>query len=36
MARHLGEVFGLEMKAGSKEELLGKLEHAEQQVAVPA
>jgi lipoyl(octanoyl) transferase len=36
MARHFGEVFGLEMKAGSREELLEKLEIAEQAVAVPA
>jgi lipoyl(octanoyl) transferase len=36
MARHFGEVFGLKMQSGSKEELLGKLEFAEQQVAVPA
>jgi lipoyl(octanoyl) transferase len=36
MARHFGEVFGLEMKAGSREELLEKLEIAEQMIAVPA
>jgi lipoyl(octanoyl) transferase len=36
MARHFGEVFGLEMKAGSRGELLEKLEIAEQMVAVPA
>jgi len=36
MARHFGEVFGLEMKAGSREELFEKLEIAEQTVAVPA
>ena len=36
MARHFGEVFELEMKAGSQEELLEKLEIAEQSVAVPA
>jgi lipoyl(octanoyl) transferase len=35
-ARDFGEVFGLEMKAGSREELLEKLEIAEQAVAVPA
>ena len=36
MVRHFGDVFGLEMRAGSKEELLGMLELAEQMVAVPA
>ncbi len=36
VARHFGEVFELEMKAGSQEELLEKLEIAEQSVAVPA
>ena len=36
MARHFGEVFGLEMKAESREELLEKLEIAEQMIAVPA
>jgi lipoyl(octanoyl) transferase len=36
MARHFGEVFGLEMKAGSRGELLEKLEIAEHMVAVPA
>jgi lipoyl(octanoyl) transferase len=36
MARHLGDVFGLEMTAGSREELFEKLEIAEQAVAVPA
>jgi lipoyl(octanoyl) transferase len=36
MARHFGDVFGLEMRAGSKEELLGMLELREQMVAVPA
>ena len=36
VARHFGEVFGLEMKAGSRGELLEKLEIAEQMVAVPA
>jgi len=36
ITRHFVEVFGLQRKAGSKEELLGMLELAEQQVAVPA
>jgi len=36
IARHFGDVFGLEMTAGSREELLEKLERAEQLVAVPA
>ena len=36
MARHFGDVFGLEMGTGSREELMAKLELAEQQVAVPA
>lgn len=36
MTRHFGDVFGLEMKAGSKETLAEKLELAEHQVAVPA
>jgi lipoyl(octanoyl) transferase len=36
MVRHFGDVFGLEMRAGSKEELLGMLELAEQMVVVPA
>jgi lipoyl(octanoyl) transferase len=36
MAQHFGEVFGLEMKVGSREELLEKLEIAEQAVTVPA
>jgi lipoyl(octanoyl) transferase len=36
MARHLGEVFGLAMIPGSRNELLGKLEVSEQQLAVPA
>jgi lipoyl(octanoyl) transferase len=36
MARHLGEVFGLEMLQGSREELFARLEFAEQQVTVPA
>jgi lipoate-protein ligase B len=34
IARHLGELFGLEMKEASKKELLEKLEHAEQSVPV--
>ena len=33
---HFGDVFGLEMTAGSREELLEKLEIAEQMIAVPA
>ena len=36
MTGHFGEVFGLEMKAGSREELFEMLEVAEQAVAVPA
>ena len=36
LMRHFGDVFGLEMMAGSREELLEKLERAEQLVAVPA
>ena len=36
IARHLGEVFGLEMKQASKKELLERLEHAEQSVPVSA
>ncbi len=36
VARHFGDVFGLEMTAGSREELFEKLEIAEQMVAVPA
>jgi lipoate-protein ligase B len=36
VARHFGEVFGLEMGAASREELLAKLEVAEQLVTVPA
>jgi lipoyl(octanoyl) transferase len=35
-ARHFGEVFGLEMTAASREELMAKLEMVEQIVAVPA
>jgi lipoyl(octanoyl) transferase len=34
IARHLGELFGLEMKEASKKELLEKLEHAERSVPV--
>ncbi|MGC1413898.1 MAG: lipoyl(octanoyl) transferase LipB [Candidatus Acidiferrum sp.] len=36
MVRHFGDVFGLEMRTDSREELMAKLELAEQQVAVPA
>lgn len=36
IARHLGELFGLELKNNSKEELLQKLEHAEKAVPVSA
>src|SRR2546425_4675986 len=36
IARHLGELFGLEMQEASKKELLEKLEHAERSVAVSA
>jgi lipoyl(octanoyl) transferase len=36
IARHLGELLGLEMKEASKRELLEKLEHAEQTVMVSA
>ncbi|MGB7283551.1 MAG: lipoyl(octanoyl) transferase LipB [Candidatus Acidiferrum sp.] len=36
IVRHFGDVFGLEMKAATRQELLEKLEHAEQLVAVPA
>jgi lipoyl(octanoyl) transferase len=36
MVRHFGEVFGLEMKLGSREELFEMLELAEQAIAVPA
>jgi len=34
MARHFGDVFGLEMGAGSREELIASLEHAEQVIEV--
>jgi lipoyl(octanoyl) transferase len=36
VAQHFGDVFGLEMTAGSRAELFGELEMAEQMVAVPA
>jgi lipoyl(octanoyl) transferase len=36
VARHFGDVFGLEMAAGSRKELFEKLELAEQMVAVSA
>jgi lipoyl(octanoyl) transferase len=36
IAKHLGELFGLEMKEASKRELLQKLEQAEHSVAVSA
>ena len=36
LAKHLGELFGLEMKATSKKELVEELEHAELSVAVSA
>lgn len=36
IAKHLGDLLGLEMKATSKKELLEKLEHAGQTVAVSA
>ncbi len=36
IALHFGEVFGLEMSARSREELMAKLEVAEQLVTVPA
>ena len=36
MARHLGEFFGLERKEITKEELLEKLERAEQEAAISA
>jgi lipoyl(octanoyl) transferase len=35
-AQHFGEVFELEMKVESREELFEKLEMAEQSIAVPA
>ncbi len=36
IARHLGELFGLEMQEASKQELLERLEHAERFVTVSA
>jgi lipoyl(octanoyl) transferase len=36
IAKHLGELLGLEMKEASKKELMEKLEHAEQGVMVSA
>jgi lipoyl(octanoyl) transferase len=36
ISRHFGDVFGLEMTAGSREELFSKLERTEQTIAVPA
>ncbi len=36
IAKHLGEIFGLELKNTSLKELLAKLQHAEQSVAVSA
>src|SRR5690349_20286009 len=36
MARHLGEVLGLEMETKSREELFAELEMAQRMVAVPA
>jgi len=36
LAKHLGELFSLEMKESCKKELLEKLEHAEQSVVVSA
>ena len=36
IAKHLGELLGLEMKEASKKELMEKLEHAEQAVMVRA
>jgi lipoyl(octanoyl) transferase len=36
LAKHLGELFGLEMKDTSRKDLLEKLEHAEQSVEVSA
>jgi len=36
IARHLAELFGLELKELPKKQLLGKLEHAEQSVPVSA
>jgi lipoyl(octanoyl) transferase len=36
LARHFGEVFGLEMKAASREELFDAMQRFEQPVAIPA
>ena len=36
IAKHLGQLLGLEMKEASRKELLEKLEHAEQAVTVSA
>jgi lipoyl(octanoyl) transferase len=36
LAKHFGELFGREIKQAAREELLEKLEHAEQQAAVSA
>jgi len=36
LARHFGEVYGLEMRQAAREDLLERLEHAEQQAAVSA
>ena len=36
LAKHLGGVFGLEMRTEGREELLERLERAEQALAVPA
>jgi lipoyl(octanoyl) transferase len=36
LAKHLGELLGLDMKEASRKELLEKLEHAEQAVAISA
>jgi lipoyl(octanoyl) transferase len=36
LSKNFGEVFGLEMKAASRDELLGSLQRFEQPVAVPA
>jgi len=36
IARHLGDLFGLRMKQGTRQDLLERLEHAEQSAAVSA
>jgi len=36
LARHLGEIFGLELRAAGREELLERLDQVERAVAVPA